>query len=89
MCPECHRFICEESCPAYVGRSPERGRPHLFCSHCHAAIAGGEAFYSVGPRPFCSECLEGADADELQRIFKLPSREALLSLLGAASRIAF
>lgn len=85
MCPECHRFICEESCPAHVGR----GRAHLFCTRCDAPISGGEAFFSIGTRPFCAECLGEADVDDLQRLFKYPSRAALLEALGAAARVAF
>ena len=89
MCPECHRFICEESCPNAVGRAILRGRPHLFCSRCRTPIAGGDKFYSIGIRAFCTECLEDADADELQSLFKYQTREELIGALGAASRIAF
>lgn len=86
MCPECHRFICEESCPAYNGRSAERGRAFLFCSLCAAPIRRGEAFYSIGVRPFCAECLEGAESDELMKLFKYKTREDLLCSLGAVAR---
>lgn len=88
MCPECHRFICEESCPNCVGRTPRRGRPHLFCFRCREPIGGGDKFYTVGARAFCTECLEEADMDEMQSFFKFQSRKELLSALGAASRIA-
>lgn len=86
MCPECHRFICEESCPAYSGRSSEYGRAHLFCSLCGSPIWHGDRFYSIGVRPFCAECLEDTVAQELLSLFGYKSREALLNSLGAVSR---
>lgn len=89
MCPECRRFICEEGCPLSIGRTPERGKPHLFCSHCRAPIAGGERFYSIGTRAFCVECLEQTDLDALVRLFRFQSHQDLLDALGAASRLAF
>ena len=86
MCPECHRFICEEGCPAYRGRSAERGRALCNCSLCDTPIARGESFYSVGARPVCRECLEDSDAGDLTRLFGFASREALLLALGASLR---
>ena len=86
MCPECHRFVCEEGCPAYRGRSAERGRPLLFCSLCDTPIWRGDKFYSVGVRPYCRECLEDKFSDELVSLFGYGSREAILEALGAVSR---
>lgn len=88
MCPECHRFICKESCPAYSGRSPESGRALFFCSLCGAALQRGEKFYTIRTRAFCQECLEEADSDELMKLFQYKCREDLLNSLGAVSRIA-
>ncbi len=88
MCPECHRFICEESCPAFVGRTRSRVGARRFCTLCGDAFADGEKFYSIGTRPFCAACLEGADVDDLQKFFKHKNREQLLGALGAVSRTA-
>ncbi len=88
MCPECHRFICEEGCPAYRGRSAERGRALLRCSLCSVPIWHGDRFYSIGVRPFCTECLEDMVCDELMSLFGYGRREALLASLGAVSRTA-
>ncbi|MBO5306305.1 MAG: hypothetical protein J6B12_06030 [Clostridia bacterium] len=89
MCPECHRFICEESCPAYRGRNAERGKALLLCSLCSSPIWKDDRFYSIGVRPFCKECLEERVSDELVSLFGYESREALIEMLGGISRIAY
>lgn len=89
MCPECHRLICEEGCPAYRGRNVERGRALLFCSLCEQPIWRDERFYSIGVRPFCKECLEETVCDEQLSLFGYQDRESLLERLGAVSRTAY
>ena len=88
MCPECHRFLCEEGCPAFVGRARGRVGVRRLCTLCGEELEDGEKFYSIGTRPFCAACLEGADADDLQKFFHHKSREQLLSALGAVTRVA-
>ena len=89
MCPECHRMICEPGCPAYVGRSPSRGRAILFCEFCGFPIWKGDKYYSIGTKQFCRSCLEGASMDDLMVAFKLKSASDVLLALGAVSRVAF
>lgn len=89
MCPECHRFICIESCPSYSGHSPEKGNAVLSCTFCDFPIWKEDKFYSIGVRPFCRECLENASFDDLMLAFKFKTPQDLLCALGAVSRTAF
>lgn len=88
MCPECHRIICEEGCPAYSGRSPEWGNILFTCRRCHTPVGEEEPFYSIGPRPYCRDCLTEVTLEELLPLFGIADREELLLMLGALPRHA-
>ena len=88
MCPECHQMICPPGCPAYSGRSAERGKAIIFCEFCGFPIWSGDRYYSVGTRQFCRNCLEYASMDDLLAAFRASCPTEILQTLGAVSRIA-
>ncbi len=38
------------------------------CASCGQILIGGEGFYQVDGKPYCEECVESADLEDLVRI---------------------
>lgn len=69
MCDLCKKSACPPRCPNYGG-----GRG-IRCMSCGARLGDGEPYYLTNGKPYCAECVEAADLEELVRICETETEE--------------
>ena len=75
MCDICGKTYCPTGCP---GRAEAYA---LRCVWCGRVLGREERIYEGSGNPYCRECVEEADLDQLVRICGLDKR-LLLSQIG-------
>ncbi len=50
------------------------------CKHCGRILIGGEGYYRKDGKPYCEECVESADLEDLIRICETDSHELFRSV---------
>lgn len=74
MCDLCKSWVCPPRCPNYGGDLAVR------CRSCGARLGDGEPYYLTNGKPYCAECVEAADIEELVRICETETEELYLKL---------
>ena len=50
------------------------------CQYCGRILMGGEGYYQQNGKPYCEECVEGADLEDLIRICETDTDELYRSV---------
>jgi len=57
----------------------------LKCQSCGRILTGGEGYYQTDGKPYCEECVESADLEDLVRICETTA-QTIYCLIGLSHR---
>ena len=60
--------------------SNTKGDFSISCQYCGKILMGGEGYYQQNGKPYCEECVESADLEDLIRICETDSDELYRSV---------